>query len=105
MNRNILKIIAVVTMIIDHIGLFLLNDNLVCRFIGRISFPLFAFFISEGMRYTRSRKRYALNLSIFALITQIPFGLLLGWKHFNVLFTFLIAVGFIVLLAEPLPFT
>ena len=98
MNRNVLKIIAVVTMIIDHVGLFLFNDNLICRFIGRFSFPLFAFFISEGMRYTRSRRRYALNLSIFAIITQIPFGLLFGWKYFNVLFTFLLAIGFIVLI-------
>lgn len=100
MNRNVLKIIAVISMIIDHIGLFLLDNNIICRSIGRLAFPLFAFFISEGMRYTRSKKRYVLNLSIFAVVSQIPFSLLLNWYNLNILFTFLIAIAFIVLIEE-----
>lgn len=97
MNRNVLKIIAVLSMLIDHIGLFLLNNNIFCRSIGRLAFPIFAFFISEGMKYTRNRKKYTLNLFIFALITQIPVALLFKWYYLNVLFTFLIAIAFIVL--------
>ena len=100
MNRNVLKIIAVISMIIDHIGLFILDNNIICRCIGRLAFPLFAFFISEGMIYTRSRKKYVLNLSIFALISQIPFSLLINWYNLNILFTFLIAIAFIVLIEE-----
>lgn len=98
MNRNILKIIAVVSMLIDHLGYFLLDNNIICRSIGRLAFPIFAFFISEGMRYTRNRKKYFITLLIFAIITQIPFGLLFRWNYFNVLFTFLIAIAFIILI-------
>ena len=97
MNRNALKIIAVVAMLIDHVGLFLLNNNVICRSIGRVAFPIFTYFIAEGMRYTRSRKKYILHLLICAVVTQVPFALLFRWSYLNVIFTFLVGITFIVL--------
>jgi len=98
MNRNMLKIIAVITMLIDHIGYFLMDNNIIMRIIGRLAFPIFAFFIAEGMKYTRSRKRYILTLLIFALVSQIPYGFLCGFYKLNILFTFIIAIILILLI-------
>lgn len=88
------KLLAVISMAIDHTALFILryipqyNEPLLLldgrelslyalmRLFGRIAFPLFAFFVVEGFIHTRNRRRYALNLAIFALISEIPWQLL-----------------------------
>ena len=85
-------------MLIDHVGYFLLNNNIVCRIIGRLALPIFAFFIAEGMRYTKSRKRYILTLLGFACLSQVPYCLALGKFKLNTLFTFLIAIVLILLI-------
>lgn len=54
MNRNQLKIIACISMLIDHIGYVLFPDVTVLRLIGRIAMPIFAFFIGEGCLYTKT---------------------------------------------------
>ncbi len=100
MNRNLLKIIAFISMVIDHIGDFLLNGNIVCKIIGRISFPIFAYFIAEGMKHTKSRKMYFLKLLIFACISQIPYMLLIKTFKLNIMFTFLISMSLIVLIEK-----
>ncbi len=68
-SRN-LKIIALLTMSLDHFGALI--DNELLRVIGRIAFPLFAFMISEGMFYSRDKSRYIKRLFIFALVSE-PF--------------------------------
>ncbi len=92
LNRNHIKLIALVTMLIDHICLILQPTlpywaYLLLRTIGRISFPLFAYFVSEGFYYTKSKGKYALKLFIFGLISQMPF-------YLNIMFTFLISILF-----------
>lgn len=64
-----LKIIAAVTMLIDHIGsIFYLGDTY--RIIGRISFPIFAFLLTEGYKNTRSKKNYFLRVFLFGVVMQ-----------------------------------
>lgn len=58
MNATTLKIIGVVSMTLDHIGFFLIPQNTVLRMIGRLAYPIFAYMIAEGCRYTRDRLRY-----------------------------------------------
>jgi hypothetical protein len=74
MDRNALKIIAIVTMTIDHIGFFLLNSDttlyLATRIIGRIAFPLFAFMIVEGFFHTRDLKSYVKRLLVLGLAVE-----------------------------------
>lgn len=73
-----LKLIALVTMIVDHIGAALpISRPLgpLMRNIGRMAFPLYAFFVAEGCRHTRSRERYLLRLGLLALVSEIPFDL------------------------------
>ena len=75
LDRRVLKIIAIVTMIIDHIG-YLLGDNyFYLRYIGRLSFPIFLFLIVEGYFKTKNYKKYIIRLITIALISEIPFNL------------------------------
>ena len=73
MSALLLRLIACLAMLIDHIG-FQYNIHLF-RCIGRIAFPIFVFLLCNGYRHTSSRLRYALRLGIFALISQVPFSL------------------------------
>lgn len=93
-----LKIIAVVTMFIDHLGVSLLDNQqtayMIARGIGRISFPIFAFVLVEGFYYTHDRIKHGILLGIFALISEIPYDMLYGsffnLNQQNVLFTLFI---------------
>ena len=94
MSALTLKIIALISMFIDHaydiglIGQQLIMDtfsldvissspiNEVISLLGRIAFPIFAFMVAEGARHTRNIKKYILRLFIFALISEIPFDAL-----------------------------
>jgi len=75
MSSFVLKIIAVITMFIDHIGYAIFGKFSFFNYIGRIAFPIFAFQVSEGYTHTRSLKKYFLRLFIFAIVSQIPFML------------------------------
>lgn len=92
MNRNVLKIVALVSMIFDHIGLFFFPNIVLFRVVGRIAFPIFAFFVAEGLKYTKNRKKYILMLLGCGLLTQIPYSFLFEWYNLNIIFTFLIAI-------------
>ncbi len=91
-----LKMIAVITMLIDHIGAVIFPDIIVLRIIGRLAFPLFAFLITEGYRHTSNFNRYLGRLFIFAIISQYPFWLAFGFDAglniFSTLFLGLIAI-------------
>ena len=72
-NANTLKILALVLMVFDHIGLLFFPGVLWWRMVGRISFPLFAFAISEGCRYTRNKTKHFLLIFILAVICQVVY--------------------------------
>lgn len=75
MTSFVLKIIALITMFIDHISYPLYGGSIVLNSIGRVAFPIFAFQISEGFIHTKNIKKYLLRLGIFAIISQVPFQL------------------------------
>lgn len=74
-NSFQLKCIAIITMLIDHIGAVLLPEYVVLRYIGRLSFPIFCFRLTEGFFYTRDVKKYIFRLAAFAIISEIPYDL------------------------------
>ena len=87
-----LKIIAITTMLIDHIGCILFPDVIIFRAIGRIAFPIFCFLIVEGFFHTRNTWNYLIRLFVFAIVSEIPFdlafhGTLFYWQSQNVFFT------------------
>lgn len=88
LNGNILKLIALITMTIDHIGLILFPDAIFLRIIGRIAFPIFAFFIAEGCRYTKNKTKYLLLMLGVGLFSQLFVGAFLHFYKLNILFTF-----------------
>lgn len=97
-----LKWIAVITMMIDHIGAVFFPHDLfpsmiVLRIIGRIAFPIFAYLIVEGYLHTKDVKKYALRLFGFALISEVPFDLAFYGEpfylgHQNVFWTLLLGL-------------
>ncbi len=107
---SVLKWIAVLTMLIDHIGasslLYLLHGTKegslyriydILRDIGRIAFPIYIFLLIEGIEHTRSKAKYLLRLGIFALLSEVPFDLAFfrkpfHWENQNVFFTLLIGM-------------
>ena len=89
-----LKFIAVITMLIDHLGASLLwryidfihaySDDILMslytlmRYVGRMAFPIYCFLLVEGFLHTKSVFKYALRLGAFALISEVPFDLALN---------------------------
>lgn len=97
---SVLKVIAMVTMLIDHAGSLLFPQYTILRWIGRMAFPIFIFLLIEGYFYTHSKPQYFLRLVLFALISQIPFGLVFRQVPFcltylNTLFT--LSMGLLVI--------
>ncbi len=87
-----LKLIALTTMLIDHMGYLLFPQYFILRIIGRISFPIFAYLIAQGVNRTSDPLSYALRLLSLGLISQVPYNLfthhpLLSFNAPNIFFT------------------
>ena len=91
LDRNSIKYIAIIAMLIDHIAMFMLSPGIaeapasrvavyaLMRVIGRLTAPIMIFFLVEGFVHTSSRNRYGTRLLVFGLISQIPYAL----SHYN----------------------
>ncbi|WP_214483085.1 TraX family protein [Bacillus sp. SM2101] len=84
-----IKVIASLTMTIDHIGQIFYPDITILTLIGRLSFPLFTWGIASGIKRTQNFKRYALRLFLLAIISQVPYYYLFNNDYINVVFTLL----------------
>lgn len=93
LNRDIIKYIAMVTMLLNHIAhIFLIRGTPlyeVLEDIGYFTAPVMCYFLTEGYVYTRSKLKYGFRLALFAAISQIPFQLAFGYQSLNMLFTLL----------------
>ena len=96
LDGGVLKGIAAALMLTDHVGAILLPEVPVLRCVGRLAFPIFAFFIAEGYAHTRNFGRYFRRLAILAVVSEIPFnlenGAVFDLTRQNVLFTFCLAL-------------
>ena len=107
LSGSALKVIAMISMVIDHVALYLMEQGTLLyetmRCIGRIAFPVFAFLIAEGFIHTRNRYRYFFTLLGFAVISEIPWYLLNGadGTH-NVMFTLALGVATLMVLENLL---
>jgi hypothetical protein len=88
LSGNTLKILAAIFMTIDHIGLLFFPGESVFRIIGRLAFPIFAFMIAEGARYTKNKLKYFLQLFILGVICQIVYFIADGSLYMCILITF-----------------
>lgn len=114
-SADLLKWIALITMFIDHIGAGIIEKcmldvpnaltvDFIIRNIGRPAFPIYCFLLVEGYKYTRNKTKYALNLMMFALISELPFDFLfrekITFEYQNVYFTLLIGLVAIIIAGE-----
>ena len=95
-----LHIMAMLFMLCDHLwGTSIVRSD-VFTCIGRLTFPIYAFLIVEGYFHTGNLKKYVKRLFLFAVLSELPFNLVMGSRlffpiHQNVLWSFLISIGLI----------
>lgn len=96
LNMSQLKWIACLFMLIDHIGVFLYPQYQILRILGRLAFPIFAYMVANGYRYTHNVSLYLLRLSLFAILYQPIYQICIG-SHFNIFATLSMGVAAIYL--------
>ena len=97
LDGTTLKLIAMASMVLDHVGDSFFPDQVWMRVLGRIAMPVFAFCISEGFAHTHDKQRYLLRMGIFSLVSEVPFDLVtagvpLESSHQNIMATFFWAI-------------
>lgn len=93
LNRDVIKYIAMFTMLLNHIAhVFLTSGTILCEAfedIGYFTAPVMCYFLVEGYDYTRSKMKYGRRLLVFAVISQIPYSLAFQFGNLNMIYTLL----------------
>ncbi len=97
-----MQIIAMLSMLIDHIGIIFFPGDVTWRIIGRAAFPIYAYFIVQGYFRTRDVNRYLRRLVILAVLSQVPFMLGLSTLKINVIGTLAVCLA-VLILADRYP--
>ena len=92
LNNNQLKIIAIISMLIDHVGESLFPDVYILRVIGRLAFPIFAYMIAEGCKYTRNRAKYLGQIAALGIACQLVYFFAIGSLYQGILITFSLSI-------------
>lgn len=92
LSNNQLKMVAMVTMLLDHVGKAILPKWTILQILGRLSFPIFAYMIAEGCVHTKHKLRYFLHLAILALGCQLVYFFVMGSLYLSVLVTFSVSM-------------
>lgn len=79
--------IAMITMLIDHIGAVFYPQVEELRIIGRIAFPIYAFAVYIGYKHTRNVQKYIWRLFWIAVLSQVPFMAAFNHLSLNVVWT------------------
>ncbi|MBQ7599137.1 MAG: hypothetical protein IJU57_00495 [Clostridia bacterium] len=92
MTALVLKLIAAFSMLCDHACIMVFPQLSFLRIIGRLAFPIYAFFIAEGFLHTRNRLKYFLRIFVFGILCQIVFFIVERRMYLGVLITFSISI-------------
>lgn len=98
LTGNQLKILAMIAMTCDHVGLQLLPQYPILRLIGRLALPIYGYMVAEGCRHTRDRKNYLLRMAAMALLCQVVYFFAMGSLYQCVLVTFSLSICLIYLI-------
>ena len=102
LSGNQLKLIALIAMTVDHIGAYLIPNADILRIMGRVAFPIFAYMLAEGCRYTGNRTRYITVLAITAVLFQFAVFFMRGTLKQYVLTAFLLSAVLCFVLDEAI---
>ncbi len=97
LNNNQLKLIAMLSMLLDHAGRELFPQADILPVIGRLAFPVFSYMIAEGCTYTKNRKKYFLSVFIVGALCQAVYFIAEHSLYQNVLITFSLSIAIIFL--------
>lgn len=99
LDTDFLKLIAILSMLLDHIGAVFFPEYPAFRWVGRLAFPIFCYCMTVGLLYTRDIKRYLGRLGLFALISQPcyilathPWDWQTEWMNWNIFFTLFLSL-------------
>ena len=92
LSGNSLKILGAIFMLLDHVGYMFFYKVKILRIIGRLAYPIFAYNISEGCRYTKNKLRYFLMIFILGVLCQLVYYLYNGDLYMSILITFSISI-------------
>ena len=87
-----IKLIAALLMVVDHVGVVFFPDQLAFRYVGRLSFPLFAWLVGQGEKYTKNFNSSLIRLAVGAGISQPLYYVLFNSSNLNILVTLLIGL-------------
>lgn len=92
-SRDFLKLVAIIAMTADHVSTYLMEHGTVayeiCQFFGNFTIVIMSYFIVQGLKYTHSVRIYAIRMLVWAVISQLPYHLLIQDSGLNVLVTLL----------------
>ena len=92
LTSNQLKLLAMLTMTLDHIGVQMFPGALWLRIVGRLAFPIYAYMIAEGCAHTRNRRKYLLQMAGLALLCQLVYFFAMGSLFQCILVTFTLSI-------------
>ena len=92
LTGNQLKIIALIAMTCDHVGFQLFPQYEILRWLGRLAFPIFAYMITEGAKYTKNRVRYFLQMFGFGAICSVVYYVAMNSLYQCILITFSLSI-------------
>ncbi len=102
LSGNQLKLIALATMTVDHIGVQFFPNIQLLRIIGRLALPIFAYMIAQGCRYTKNKARYLGTIAAVAALCQIVYFVAMGSLYQCILVTFSLSIGLIYMLEDAI---
>ncbi len=92
LSNNTLKLIACVSMFLDHLGFLVFTNVEILRILGRLAFPIFAYMLVEGCFYTHNKTKHFIIILIFGIICQLGLVLFGGYYRFNIFLVFSISI-------------
>jgi len=92
LSGNLLKIIAAISMVADHVGVIFFPEVQIFRYIGRLALPIFAVMIAEGCRYTKNKLRYFLSVFLLGVGCQAVYYVVSQSLYLNILLTFSLSI-------------
>lgn len=98
LSANAIKIIAMLSMLLDHTSIILLDNYAPFRIIGRLAYPLYAYFIAEGCNHTKNKLFYLLRVFSLGALCQLAYYFVDKSLYLNILLTFSVSIPMVYLL-------